>query len=285
MEIITLPHSACAWIQWPWLDSICWAIGLCCGTAKPLIPSRKITVGGGYRSCWAPKDPGCLYLVFFFHTRRKSSSSSCYLLCSVSLVFLFFSWWRDDPSPCPNVTHIHWLSQLPTSTTAPNPAHHIIPAIWLDGWCHMPASPPSPPAPISPHVQTQRLKDKFTVHHLIRFLPISLSQTCIDQIGWLSISPGRMFGTLFKERREINGSLYGITAVRYIKTKISLGKKYFWISLERFALFPILQTHCCKPWCFSQWKDYPSVCMCVCLQFVVLQTWWHNTDWSRTFRW
>ena len=162
---------------------------------------------GGCRSCWAPKDPVCLYLIYFIPTRRKSSSSFCYLLCSVSIFIFLFSWWRDDQPPPLNVTHIHWLSQLPTSTTALNPAHHIIPTILLDGWCHMPASPPSPPAPISPHVQTQRLKEKFTVNHLIQFQPISLSQTCIDQRGWLSISPGRMFWTLFKERREYQRKL------------------------------------------------------------------------------
>ena len=204
MEIITLPHSACAWIHWPWLDSICWAIGLCCGTAKPLIPSRKITVGGGYRSCWAPKDPACFYLVFSF---PQEENQVLLLVIAYALSLLSFSSFHDDvmihpPAPMSH-TYIDWAS-YPPQQQLPTQPHHIIPAIWLDGWCHMPASPPSPPAPISPHVQTQRLKDKFTVHHLhlIRFLPISLSQTCIDQRGWLSISPGRMFGTLFKERRE-----------------------------------------------------------------------------------
>lgn len=57
--------------------------------------------------------------------------------------------------------HTHTLIQQPQSTsttTTPDAAHRIIPALQLEGCCHMTVPLPLvPPLYFSPHVQTQRL--------------------------------------------------------------------------------------------------------------------------------
>ena len=176
---------------------------------------------GGCRSCWAPKDPVCLYLIYFIPTRRKSSSSFCYLLCSVSIFIFLFSWWRDDqPPPSMSHTYIDWASyppqqQLSTQPTTSSPLYY-----WMAGvTCPPPLPLPLPPFLLTCRHSGSKKNSLWTIwfgsspsvsrrHVLIREDDCPLAQEgCSEHY--------------LRRGENINGSLYEITAVRDMKAKIS----------------------------------------------------------------